>query len=64
MKPGTIVKFAPDVIKRLENMGKPARGIVLSTKGRIAQVDWQGTWIPHENGSTVRHVPLQNLARA
>ena len=64
MTPGTIVKFAPDVVKRLEGAGKPARGIVLSVTGRIACVDWRGTWIPHENGGTVRHVPLQNLRKA
>ena len=64
MTPGTIVKFAPDVVKRLEGAGKPARGIVLSVERRIACVDFRGTWIPHEDGGTVRHVPLQNLRKA
>ena len=64
MKPGTIVKFAPDVVKRLEGAGKSARGIVLSVTGRVARVDFRGTWIPHEDGGTVRSVPLQNLVKA
>lgn len=63
MKPGTIVRFAPDVVKRLESAGKPARGIVLSVTGRVARVDFRGTWIPHEGGGTVRSVPLQNLVK-
>jgi hypothetical protein len=64
MKPGTIVRFAPDVVKRLEGVRKPARGIVLSVTGRVARVDFRGTWIPHEDGGTVRSVPLQNLVKA
>ena len=64
MKPGTVVRFSPDVVKRLEGAGKSARGIVLSVERRIACVDFRGTWIPHENGGTVRHVPLQNLVQA
>ena len=64
MKPGTVVRFSPDVVKRLEGAGKSARGIVLSVTGRVACVDWRGTWIPHEDGGTVRSVPLQNLVKA
>jgi hypothetical protein len=29
----------------------------------VVAVDFAGTWIQHENGGTVRHVPAANLTK-
>jgi hypothetical protein len=54
-----------DVIKRTDGQGKNARGVVISLDSKIpyAAVDFQGTWIANEEtGSTIRMVPIKNLA--
>ena len=61
-KPGDTVAFSQAVIRRTGH-GASARGTVVSVHGRVARVDWHGTWIPHEDGSTVRSIPAANLTR-
>lgn len=63
-KAGDIVAFSRRVLERTQNEGAAARGIVVGTDGRFARVDWRGTWIPREDGSTVRSIPAVNLRRA
>ena len=62
---GDTVKFSMDVLKRTDGQGKNARGVVISLDSKIpyAAVDFQGTWIANEEtGSTIRMVPIKNLA--
>jgi Cu2+-containing amine oxidase len=61
MKPGTTVAFTQAVIRRTDADTAKARGVVLEVKGNLARVDFKGTWIAHEDGSTVRTVPVANL---
>lgn len=61
-KPGDTVAFSQSVIRRTGD-GASARGTVVSLKGDIVRVDWRGTWIPHEDGGTVRSIPAANLTR-
>jgi hypothetical protein len=65
------VAFSRDVVARLgcgKNVGD-ARGRVVAVSGpginggMIISVDFGDTWIPHENGGTVRHVPAANLTK-
>ena len=39
------------------------RGVVVAVDGPVVAVDFAGTWMPHENGGTVRHVPAGNLTK-
>lgn len=59
---GDQVAFAQSVIRRT-NDGPQARGIVVSVSGNTAGVDFKGTWIAHEDGGTVRYVPISNLTK-
>jgi len=60
-KPGQAVAFAQPVIKRIGS-GAAARGTIVEViGGKIARVDFHGTWIDHEDGGTIRTVPLANL---
>ena len=61
-KPGDTVAFSQAVIRRTGH-GASARGTVVSVHGRVARVDWRGTWIAHEDDSTVRSMPVANLTR-
>ena len=61
-KTGDKVAFAQAVIRRT-NDGTRARGTVVSADANVVTVDFAGTWIPHENGGTVRHVPAANLTK-
>lgn len=60
---GDSVFFSNDVIKRLgyEKTVSDAVGLVLEITGRVAKVDFQGTWIGNDTGSTIRYVPVANL---
>jgi hypothetical protein len=62
---GDKVLFSRAVVKRL-NYDKAigdARGIVVNVSGPVISVDFTGTWVQHENGGTVRHVPAANLVK-
>lgn len=61
-KAGDRVTFSQAVIRRA-NDGTRARGTVVSADANVVAVDFAGTWIPHENGGTVRHVPAVNLTK-
>lgn len=59
------VAFARAVVRRLGH-DKPtadARGVVVAVDGPVVAVDFGGTFIPHENGGTVRYVPAANLTK-
>ncbi len=62
MKTGDKVRFKGAVIKRTMHDGRVVamRGVVLSVKGNIAQVDCQGTY-NSEEGNSVRWIPIANL---
>lgn len=62
---GDRVAFARDVVRRLGH-DKPtadARGRVVEINGPVVTVDFSGSWLRHENGSTVRFVPAANLTK-
>lgn len=65
---GDKVTFARDVVRRTGN-DNHARGRVVAVSGPgisgsvIVSVDFEGSWIPHEFGGTVRHVPAANLTK-
>lgn len=63
IRPGDRVRLAPAVIARIEGRFRAARGTVLAVEGRVARVDWHGSFIPHEDGGTVRSMPTANLRR-
>jgi hypothetical protein len=62
---GNKVAFSRAVVKRLgyDKFAGDARGVVVGVKGPVISVDFKGTWVKHENGGTVRHVPAQNLIK-
>ena len=68
-RPGQTVAFSQAVIRRAEDQifTARARGTVVAVRGKpgisgpIVSVDWHGTWIAHEDGGTVRHIPAVNL---
>ena len=62
---GDKVAFARDVVRRvgLDKHTGDARGVVVGVNGPVISVDFNGTWVLHENGGTVRHVPAQNLTK-
>jgi len=59
------VTFSRDVVRRLgcDKTTADARGVVVDVNGPVVSVDFGKTWIPHENGGTVRHVPAANLTK-
>ena len=62
---GDKVAFSRDVVRRVgldKNTGD-ARGVVVDVNGPVISVDFKGTWLRHENGGTVRHVPAANLTK-
>jgi len=62
---GDRVSFARHVVKRLghDKHVADARGHVVAIDGPVVAVDFAGTWAPHEDGGTVRHVPGANLTK-
>ena len=59
------VAFARAVVRRLGH-DKPtadARGVVVAVDGPVVAVDFGRTFIPHEDGGTVRYVPAANLTK-
>ena len=62
---GDNVTFARDVVRRLgcDKTVADARGRVVNVNGPVVSVDFAGTWIRHEDGGTVRHVPAANLTK-
>ena len=62
MKVGDKVAFKHNVTRRTGN-DNSARGIVTAVRGPVVSVDFNGTWIKHEDGGTVRHIPVANLRR-
>ena len=59
---GDKVAFSQAVIRRTMD-GTRARGTVVSVTGNTAAIDFAGTWIAHEDGGTVRYVPVANLTK-
>jgi len=62
---GDKVAFSRDVVRRvgLDKDTGGARGVVVGVNGPVISVDFKGTWVKHENGGTVRHVPAANLTK-
>jgi hypothetical protein len=62
---GDNVAFARHVVKRVghDKHTADARGRVVAVDGPVVAVDFAGTWAPHEDGGTVRHVPAGNLTK-
>jgi hypothetical protein len=62
---GDNVAFARHVVKRVghDKYTADARGRVVAVDGVAVAVDFAGTWAPHEDGGTVRHVPAGNLTK-
>ena len=62
---GDRVAFARDVVRRVghDKHTADARGRVLEINGPVVTVDFSGSWLRHENGSTVRFVPAANLTK-
>lgn len=64
---GDKVAFAQSVLKRMghDKQQADARGIVVGVMsgGKVVSVDWGGTWLPHEDGGTVRTLPAANLTK-
>lgn len=63
LKPGDTVVFSQSVLRRCWDREADARGTVVSVRDRIAEVDFHGTWIAHQDGGTVRTLPAANLSR-
>ena len=59
---GDKVAFSQAVIRRTQD-GSKARGVVVSVSKNTAAIDFGGTWIEHEDGGTIRYVPLANLTK-
>lgn len=65
MKVNDTVAFNQATLRRTQHEGANARGTIVALElgGKLARVDWHGTWIPHEDGGTIRTVPVANLTR-
>jgi hypothetical protein len=65
MKLNDTVAWNKATLKRTGHQYARARGVIVALElgGKIARVDWRGTWLPHEDGGTVRTVPTANLTR-
>ena len=59
---GDKVAFSQNVIRRTMD-GSNARGVVVSVSDKTAAIDFKDTWIKHEDGGTIRHVPIANLTK-
>lgn len=59
---GDKVAFSQAVIRRTQD-GSKARGVVTGISKTTAAVDFGGTWIEHEDGGTIRYVPIANLTK-
>ena len=62
---GDTVAFSRAVVARTghNRADADARGRVVAVDGPVVAVDFAGTWMPHENGGTVRYVPAGNLTK-
>lgn len=62
---GDNVAFARAVVARTghNKFDADARGRVVEINGPVVTVDFSGSWLRHENGSTVRYVPAANLTK-
>ena len=62
---GDNVAFSRAVVARTghNRADADARGRVVAVDGPVVAVDFAGTWMPHENGGTVRYVPAGNLTK-
>ncbi len=62
---GDKVAFHRDVIRRFgcDKRVSDANGRVINVNGPVVSVDFMGTWNRHIDGSTVRHVPADNLIK-
>ena len=62
---GDRVAFSRAVVARTghNKFDADARGRVMEINGPVITVDFSGSWLRHENGSTVRYVPAANLTR-
>lgn len=63
---GDRVAFSGSVVRRaMDKLTADARGVVVLTYSGspVVGVDFEGSWIDHEDGGTVRHVPVANLRR-
>ena len=63
--PGDRVAFSRAVLARTghNKFDADARGRVMEVNGPVVTVDFSGSWLRHENGSTVRYVPAANLTK-
>ena len=59
---GDKVAFHRDVARRTGG-DNTARGVVVDVNGPVVSVDFKGTWIKHEDGGTIRHIPAGNLIK-
>ena len=62
---GDRVAFSRAVVARTghNKFDADARGRVMEINGPVITVDFSGSWLRHENGSTVRYVPAANLTK-
>jgi len=62
MKKGDTVKFVESVVRRTEGQVAHLRGTLIKfvSHGKVAVVDFHGTW-DNEEGKSVRYVPANNL---
>lgn len=62
---GDKVAFSRAVVARTghNKFDADARGRVVEINGPVVTVDFSGSWLRHENGSTVRYVPAANLTK-
>ncbi len=62
---GDRVAFHRDVARRFghDKSTADARGRVVDVNGPVVSVDFGDSWVRHENGGTVRHVPAGNLTK-
>jgi hypothetical protein len=62
---GDRVAFSRAVVRRVghDKHTADARGRVVDVNGPVVTVDFSGSWNRHENGSTVRYVPVANLTK-
>lgn len=64
LNPGDTVAFSLPLVRRLNDPKvTQAIGTVVSVRDRVAEVDFHGTWIAHQDGGTVRTLPAANLRR-
>ncbi len=63
---GQAVALSNATVARMgfDKLHSNARGVVVEIfkGGRVASVDWGGTWVRAENGSSIRMLPIANLS--